>query len=385
MVLVEKFSYLFFFVLSFQAQAQDVENEVLSRLHFDSVQLMKNGYHSVHVYQDHLNDHSPEGNFVLSRKRIEADYNDLGGLSYKRSSNLVAMSDILGGRSTQYVSYEYDKKGRIKKSCSGDYRDSWCQHRSYDEEGRVIEVFNDGDYVINSRIRFEWKNGKMIRAINTDSEGKETFDDRSFDEKGRVAEVRHNRGRFTFDYVDGKKYSTIIYTQYRDGKLNKRRVVKKLKTSDAITFACELNAELDTLKKIEATYDDHLNLVSFKSSNYKELIEAKKSPPPVTIEGERGGSHRVEQSELKPRIILYEVKNFYSEQGLLTKRVLSGKGEDGQLDPERQYVERIIFEKEYLSEKWWPTNERERERRNAPKEVKPGSKIPIEEPVEKGN
>lgn len=339
--------------------AQDMQGHILSMIYTDSSAIRSENILSLHVYSElSENNYDDSENYILSRKRSEIEFNDIGLRIYERSDNINSRSRALGDGNTEHTSYTYDEKRRISSSCFKNKQQFNCQYITYNDEDKITSIKNEGGSVDDELLTFKWENGLMIEAKNTNVEESDYFFERFYNKQGRISEMRQGNGHLsTYQYVDNGKETKMISTFYFKDSLISKTVYTGINTTDQITYYCELDENLDTLSETIATYNEKNDLVELKYIDNRERLYSMRNSPEPGLEQVDGDSESVRRIE-PAHVTVYTIENIY-DNGLLIKRVINVSKDNGYNENKHRIVERFIYEKTPLGHNSWPSEEEE--------------------------
>ena len=350
-----------FFFISYYTWSQGQVDQVLGNIYMDSAGIKDQAIRSAHVFLEIMGDnYEGGGTHVIAAKRMEIEFDEMGMPVYQRYNYLTGEWSVLGEKESMYHSVIYDKNHRIARNCLKAKWQSYCQFYTYNVHGNNTSIRYEGQSVPNGLWTFEWKDGKMIRATGT-APGKDLYYESKYDKQGRVVEIPQANGRrMVYSYRDNGKEETTIAQSYVKDSLLSKYVISTIKKTRQMTYFCNQNGRLDTLVELKAVYDEFNNLTSIYHAKYKERDQDghQEELAPETVEGSNSGNNpeTITKKVPAPEIDTYTIKNIY-ENGLLIKRLIYIKRNNYKRDNEPDMIERIIYEKEPLASKFWPSDE----------------------------
>jgi hypothetical protein len=321
--------------------AQSDAQRFLNHLYLQPEILAQNQIRSVHIITEirsEQEDYDYYPNVLL--KILESEYNESGYCTYKK---VVKHSNgSFDYFNSEYEKLNYNNKNQIIKHCYNQNNFSYCQDFTFDSEGNITKVKNEGG---RDSVSFIWKKGKMIEVINHVEQ--QNFS-RTFDEKGRFTGLKSEDGfKLEKSFEDYAEYTVESATHYLKDSLVSKTIQSSLQPSNLVTYYCELNSQLDTIIVQKVRYNEHMHPVSIFSKTFITVDEFPESSSPEDIP--LTPFIRSEEKEFK-------IYNFYDGAFLVKREIyelING------IEQPLIRKDLIIYEKEPLHHQAWPKQETE--------------------------
>lgn len=340
-------------------KAQEVKDQVMNTIHFDSVAIQEQGIHSVHVFTEMISEnYTKTGNYVLTQKKMEAEFNDRGQTVYKRVNSTQERSYVLGENGTSHYAYTYDDQGRVTKECYAKRYLDYCQEIAYDSEGHPVSITSTGSIQPNDTRYFEWKDGKMVHTYA--SEDKVDRDlTQKFDEKGRLVYFAYGGDIETkIDYSEQSGLVTRKSVSYRADTVSSiYTYIYYLGNTDKIVYYSEIEGARDTTEVVTVKYDEFDNVMEVRISNFNSARFMRDIEEMEQLDDD--GRLQKKKLPIKPDVTVFHFENNY-QNGLLARRHITATNMNGKKDKEIDLIEHCLYEKEPLSMHSWVEKEEER-------------------------
>jgi len=336
--------------------AQDIERRVMNTITFDSVALINKGIHSVHVFAEMISDnYSKTGTYIMSSKKMEAEFNDNGQIVYERTNMKTDNAFVLGEGGTMHVLYTYDDQGRIIKECYSEQRRDYCQECTYDQDGHYTSISNTGDVFGNETRHFVWENGKMIKSYVTGQT--DNYNGiQEYDEKGRLIYYAYNSDFKTrLNYIEKEGLVTRETITYRKDTVFNTYKYTYQQGTDNIVYYSRIEGTTDTIEVVKVSYDEHNNIKEVRSENFERARFMREME---MLDEMEEGDLKANRENYQPYVMIYHFDNTYRD-GLLAKRHITATHEDGRKDREINRIEWFIYETEPLILHSWTEKEEE--------------------------
>lgn len=340
------------------AFSQHYRDIILSEVYIDTAMVRQNKIRSAHVFSERIEDYHYNGEvYTIGNKREEREYDELGRPVYRRATSGRDMSYALGDKGTTHEKYTFDEQNRVIKSCVLKDMTAYCNQYTYDKDGNLTSIRNDGKHVRNGLLTFEWKDGEMVKAVNTDLEEDNYYLERKFDKKGRVIEFKSgDRFKTTFEYIDSETEVKTITKSFIFDSLTRMNESVKLKATDQLLFYCEIDWKKDTLNKLIVKYDNNHNISGITFVDYSDFLNDIVDYPPIESEGNNNSKKRIPRKP-EPTVNHFRIVNSYTN-GLISRRVVYRTKQNS--EEELVMIDRIIYEDQPLLIKSWPLREEDR-------------------------
>ncbi|MES2557855.1 MAG: hypothetical protein V4604_17000 [Bacteroidota bacterium] len=351
------------FTLPFLASAQSEYDDQVFEVRCDSVAIARQQLQSMMLIREFI----LESGYNPVTKLMMSEFNTFGQPTYmEKSPHFNVDYDFYGLSYKIQQRFEYNQQHWLSNYCYNYKKRVFCQQSEYNESGNITRLTSGSDSLYTSEIQMLWEAGKMVKATFKNSDGPETSYRRTINEAGKIAEYSSDAYRITYAYSQtGNEETTTIHTYLKDTlyrvNIKKDRTDKK----NLVTYYAEFNHKRDTLSAMMATYDTYGNVTNYEGRSYRyDMGEWGEEPyAPDMGEDSQSPFKQTPEKQNKPKTAVkpeievekLELVNVYSDQNLLTKRLLyriSPKGERTLMA-----IDRVIYEKEPLISKPWYVEE----------------------------
>lgn len=343
------------FTLPFLASAQSELDDQVFEIRSDSAAIAQQQLQSMMLVREFV----IEGGYNPITKLMISEFNTFGQPTYvEKSPHFNVDYDFYGLSYKIQERFEYNPQHRLSNYCYNYKKFTYCQQTEYDESGNITLLGSYSDSFDTNEIRMQWKAGKMVKVTFKDPVVSTNSSQRTFNEAGKIAEYRSDTYRVTYAYSQtGNEETTTIHTYLKD-TLHRVNIEKSTIDKDLPTYHAELNHKRDTMEVMIAAYDANGNVTAYeyRSYNYDSYEEVEPYAPKSDNDAEAPKTNTLKQQNIPEiQVEKLELVNVYSDQNLLTKRLIyriSPKGERTLMS-----IDRVIYEKTPLINKPWYVEE----------------------------
>lgn len=336
-------------------------------IYFPGETLKNNKIRSAHVLlEQRINSENGE-DYVLSKKRVETEFDKNGLLTYKRNSPLITdyyFGELtpLGGRDTRYYSFVYDDDLRLTEVCSNYNYGTSCVRTKFNEMGKRTSLsydFDDSDPVMYN---FTWSEDGILENVSVfGTNGRKPNQFYGMDTEGKLQRVNYTDGtHLLYSYVDENDTATTYISHYREDSLLTQITQKKFISTDQLFYERKSQGRGEvTLYLKEIEYDEQHQMTRYYFKDDYERIKFHSRNQNTIVDGY--------PLENEPQTFerMCTVENEY-QNGLLIKRTFlffDKHSNDDEVFYENKeigtIIERITYEKKPLPSRPWEYEEDE--------------------------
>ncbi|GAB5416673.1 MAG: hypothetical protein Crog4KO_21620 [Crocinitomicaceae bacterium] len=223
-----------------------------------------------------------------------------------------------------------------------------CEHFRYDENGNLISLANDGDFIDPVSYTFDWGHDGILENVSSFGVDKNKEKIFGLDTEGKLSRVNHPDGTHTlYGYANENDTATTYISHcYLDSTLSSIKERKYISTGQ-LFYESKVMANNDTVYEKIIRYDEHHNIRAFYYVNDEKRLKFLKQNENNVVDG------LPFEAIPKTEIVVCLILNEYDDN-LLSQRTITFIKPDGRVDEKYGYIrEYINYDKKPLKEKPW--------------------------------
>lgn len=321
------------------ADADELFEQLLTTIRYDSEALAKQGYLSAHGYIEKTSiDYHNEPN-VYVNKVFETAFNESGYVIYSRKCKLSNLNHTFGSTYLYYEKSTYNDSGKKTRYAYKSRYLDYCYEYTYNAENRVVTEKSFYNNELDDSIYFTWVNDVLISHTYVDFTNSDYVPHFQFDDQARLVKSNYNSG-YSIEYKYQQTDSTLTVQTfiYKADSLVQQKV--SIQTHDNLLKYSLMISGSDTLFQLRLTYDRYSNITSLIYDKFPDQSEKEYQ------------SENPDRPIPQKRIFKAFFENNY-HQGLMYSRSILLYGYDAPPGVERKYLQRIHYEVIPLAYQSW--------------------------------